>query len=91
MESKHKKIRVVNRSQTISANTTLIPKGFGGWIALNIGTGKVKVDGFVLQPNMAVDLSHLPWYVTWDSPIPVEVETGGVLRITRLKYDVIDD
>lgn len=91
MESKHKKIRVVNRSQTITANTTLMPEGFGGWIALNIGTGKVKVDGFVLQPNMVVDLSHLPWYVTWDSPIPVEVETGGVLRITRLKYNVIDD
>lgn len=88
---KHKKIRVVNRSQTITANTTLMPEGFGGWIALNIGTSKVKVDGFVLQPNMAVDLSHLPWYVTWDSPIPVEVETGGVLRITRLKYNVIDD
>ena len=88
---KQKEIRVVSRSQTITANTTLIPKGFGGWIALNIGTGKVKVDGFVLQPNMAVDFSNLPWYVKWDSPIPVEVETGGVLRITRLKYDVIDD
>ena len=91
MESNHKRIQVVNRSQTITANTTLMPEGFGGWIALNIGTGVVKVDGFVLRPNMAVDLSHMPWYVTWNSPIPVEVETGGVLRITRLKYNVIDE
>ena len=84
---KQVQVRVVNQSQTITANTTLMPDGFGGWIALNIGTGNVKVDGFVLQPNMAVDLSHLPWSVTWNSPIPIEVESGGVLRITRLKYN----
>ena len=91
METNHKKIQVSSLSQTITANTTLIPEGFGGWIALNIGTGIVKVDGFVLQPNMALDLSHMPWYVTWNSSIPIEVETGGVLRITRLKYNVIND
>ena len=86
-----KTIQVVNRSQTITANTTLMPEGYGGWIALNIGTGNVKVDGFLLRPNMAVDLSHLPWYVVWSSPIPIEVEAGGALRITRLKYNVIDE
>lgn len=88
---KQVQVRVVNQSQTITANTTLMPDGFGGWIALNIGTGNVKVDGFLLRPNMAVDLSHLPWYVTWNSPIPIEVESGGVLRITRLKYNVIHE
>ena len=84
-----KNIQVVNQSQTITANTTIMPDGFGGWIALNIGTGNVKVDGFVLQPNAMLDLSHLPWYVTWNSPIPIEVGTGGVLRITRLKYNAV--
>lgn len=81
-----KKIIVSNQSQTIRENTTLMPGGFGGWIALNIGTGNVEVDGFLLRPNMAVDLSHLPWYVTWNSPIPIVVQPGGQLRITRLKY-----
>lgn len=84
--NKQQQVIVVNQSQTITANTTVMPEGFGGWFALNIGTGNVKVDGFVLQPNMSVDFSHLPWYVTWNSPITVEVETGGKLRITRLKY-----
>lgn len=85
-EKKQPKIRVTNQSQTIRENTTLQPEGFGGWIALNIGTGNVEVDGFLLRPNMAVDLSHLPWYVTWNSPIPIVVQPGGLLRITRLKY-----
>lgn len=88
---KQPKIRVVNRSQTITQNTTLMPEGFGGWIALNIGTGNVKIDGFLLRPNMAVDLSHLPWYVTWDSPLPIEVEPNGILRVTRLKYNVVNE
>lgn len=84
-------IQVINRSQTITANTTLMPEGFGGWIALNIGTGNVKVDGFVLTPNAMLDLSHLPYNVVWNSPIPIEVESGGVVRITRLKYNAIND
>lgn len=92
MESnKQQKISVTNRSQTIRENTTLMPEGFGGWIALNIGTGNVEVDGFVLRPNMAVDLSHLPYYVTWNSPIPIVCQEGGILRITRLKYTVEKD
>lgn len=85
------KIQVTNRSQTITANTTLMPEGYSGWFALNIGTGNVKVDGFILYPKMTIDFSHLPWFAEWNTPIPIEVETGGVLRITRFKYNEIHE
>lgn len=85
------KIQVTSRSQTIRENTTLMPEGYGGWFAMNIGTGNVKVDGFLLLPNMTIDFSHLPWFAVWNTPIPIEVETGGMLRITRLKYNVIHE
>lgn len=85
------KIQVTSRSQTILENTTLMPEGYGGWFAMNIGTSNVKVDGFLLLPNMTIDFSHLPWFAAWNTPIPIEVETGGMLRITRLKYNVIHE
>lgn len=79
-------IQVTQRSQTITENTTLMPEGFGGWIALSQGTGDVYIDGFRLRPLMAVDFSNLPWYVVWNSPLTIKCDPGGVLRITRLKY-----
>lgn len=86
-----KKIQVVTRTQTITANTTLMPEGFGGWLAQNKGTANVKVDGFELTPNSQLDLTNLPWYVTWNAPLTIEVEPGGVVRIMRLKYNEVDE
>lgn len=84
-------VQVVSRSQTVAANTTLMPEGYGGWFAMNIGTGNVKVDGFVLEPNMQLDFSHLPYNVLWNAPLQIEVASGGLLRITRLKYNVVHE
>ena len=80
-------VQVVSKVQTITANTTLMPEGFGGWIAMNIGSADVKVDGFVLAQGDKLDLSHLGSEVVWNVPIQIEVATGGALRIMRLKYN----
>lgn len=84
----NKKIHVNSRSETFSANVTLMPEGYGGWLAMNIGTGNVEVDGFVLEPGQMLDFSHLGSGVVWNSPIPVVCQTGGVVRITRLIYSL---
>lgn len=78
--------RVKSIAQTIRENTTLLPEGLGGWIAQNIGTGNVEVDGFVLEPGEKLDFSHLHPTVKWESAIVVICQTNGILRITRLKY-----
>lgn len=75
---------VVTRVQTIRANETLMPEGFAGWYAQNIGTANVEVDGFVLEPGANIDFSHVT--ADWNSPIVVVCQTGGVLRISRLQY-----
>lgn len=64
-----------------------MPEGFSGWIAQNIGTGDAKVNGFVLSPGDKLDFSHLEFGVIWNSPIVVEVASGGAVRIMRLQYN----
>lgn len=83
-----KTIMVASASQTISSNTTIMPDGFGGWIAQNIGIGKVVVDGFVLEPGEKLDcFASLPPEVVWSSSISIVFEqAGGQLRFDRLKY-----
>lgn len=75
-----------SKTQTLRENTTLMPEGFGGWYAQNIGTGNVEVDGFVLEPGQTLDFSHLAPCVKWQSAIVVVCRTNGILRITRFKY-----
>lgn len=81
-----KKVIVNSRSETFSANVTLMPERYGGWLAMNIGTANVEVDGFVLQPGQILDFSHLGSSVIWNSPITIVCQTGGSVRITRLIY-----
>lgn len=82
--------KVVSRTQTIRDNDTLMPEGFAGWYAQNIGTANVIVDGFVLEPGDTIDFSHIT--ADWESPITVVCErklinnNQGVLRIIRLQY-----
>lgn len=79
-------ITLTNRAQTIRENTTIMPDGFGAWLAQNIGTGNVTIDGFVLQPGQLVDFSHLQPNIIWNTPIPITCTAGGVLRIMRFIY-----
>lgn len=77
---------VTNKTQTIRVNTTLMPEGFGGYLAQNIGSGDVEVDGFILEPGMQLDLTKIPADITWDTPITIICGEGGILRIMRLLY-----
>ena len=75
---------VVSRSETISVNTTLMPEGYAGWIAKNIGTGNVEIDGFILEPGDVFDMSHIE--SVWNSSITITCQQNGSVRIMRLKY-----
>lgn len=88
-----KTIKVVTQAKTISSNTTVMPEGFGGWLAQNIGTSDVVIDGFVLKPCEKLDCyAALPPECVWTSPIPVVFnQPGGQLRFERLKYDLSND
>lgn len=77
---------VTQRVETIVENTTLNPDGFGGWLAMNIGTGDVEVDGFVLKPNQQLDYSHLLPNIQWGTPIVIVCKDGGILRLARMQY-----
>lgn len=83
------RVNVVTQAKTLSSNTTVMPEGFGGWYAQNIGSSSVSVDGFVLEPGEKLDsFATLPPECVWSSPIPVVFnQTGGQLRIVRLKYE----
>lgn len=76
--------KVVSRSETINVNSTLMPEGYSGWIAKNIGTGNVAVDGFILEPGEVLDMSHIE--AVWNSAITITCESGGSIRLIRLKY-----
>lgn len=86
--------KVTNRSQTITENITLVPEGFGGWYAQNIGDTDVEINGFVLEPNAKLDaFSQLPPDCVWNTPIIIVFPEGGTgkLRITRLQYTRNDE
>lgn len=80
------KYSLTTQTQTIRENTTLMPGGFSGWYAKNIGSANVDVDGFVLEPGDSIDFHNLQPSVNWDSPIIIVCQAGGVLRITRFQY-----
>lgn len=75
---------VTNRAQTIRENTTLVPEGYAGYLAQNIGTANVTVDGFVLEPGDKLDFSTI--LAKWQTPIAITCQTGGAVRIIRFMY-----
>lgn len=86
--------RVTTRSQTITENITLVPEGFGGWYAQNIGDTDIEINGFVLEPNDTIDaFAQLPPDCVWNTPIIIVFPEGGTgkLRITRLQYTSNDE
>lgn len=80
------KITVTNRAETIRENTTLNPEGFGGYLAQNIGTADVTVDGFILKPGEKLDFSSIAYNATWATPIIITCQQGGMVRIIRFMY-----
>lgn len=79
--------KISTRVQTITQNTRLNEKEYGGWMCVNIGTSTAKVMGIELAPSEGLDFLHaLQAGDLWDSPIDIEVQTGAEIRIVRLKY-----
>lgn len=80
-------MKVSERAQTITQNTTLMPEGYGGWYAKNIGTGDVEVNGFVLGEGEHLDFLSIAPNCVWNTPITIVLKNAeGRLRITRLQY-----
>lgn len=80
------KYTVKTRQQVVTANTTFNDNQYGGWLAVNTGNVDIKVDNFTLQPGDGLDFTHLDPSVIYESPIRIQVPTGGECTITRLLY-----
>lgn len=79
--------KVSTNTQNYAENTTIRPDNFGGWLAVNIGSANVSVDGYPLAPGEGLDMTHLAPDVRWDKPIQIVITaTGGMVRMTRLIY-----
>ena len=70
------------RSETITQSTRLNDTKYSSWKAINNGTGVVIVDGQPLQPGEGIEHNLQP-NQTWNQPIDIQVQAGGVLQLMR--------
>ena len=75
----------------VKSSTSLMPeRKYGAWMCVNIGTGSAKVMGYDLNPGEGLNfLNAVPAGSTWDTPIPIIINPGAIVRITRLQYNNI--
>ena len=79
--------KVSTNTQDILTSTTIRPGKFGGWLAVNTGTGDAIVDGYTLAPGEGLDYTHIHPDVIWDMPITINLQAAGSkVRLTRLMY-----
>lgn len=63
---------------------------FGGWMAVNTGTNTASVIGYELQPGEGINmLDSIPVGSVYGSPIKIDVQAGGRVRITRRQATII--
>ena len=75
------------RVETITENTRLTDKKYGGWKAINIGTAPVTVCGIELLPTEGLDFTNaVDPGSFWVSPIDITVQLGGAVRLIRFLY-----
>ena len=73
------------RVETITTNTRLTDRKYGGWLAVNIGTAPCTVLGFTLNPSEGLDMRDVvPAGGHWTTPIDITVQPGGSIRLLRL-------
>lgn len=79
------KYTVKTRTDVVTENKTLTPNQYGGWLAVNTGTGNVTVDGVELQPGEGLDFTKLHPDVIWEENI--KIVTGNVVgnRVTVIR------
>lgn len=81
-----KRYNITDRTLSYTESTTIMPDGkFGGWLAINTGTGTAKVKGYPLAPGEGLDFrDYVKAGDVYKSPIQIEVPTGGEVRVTLL-------
>lgn len=83
--------RAVSKEVDYSVSTSVVPDGFGGWMAVNVGTAACEVNGFPLQPGEGLDFTNLHPEVLWNSPIKIVISNvGGKIRMSQIKYNKIN-
>ena len=84
--------KVTPKTQEYTESATVTADGFGDWMAANIGTEAVTVDGYQLQPGEGLNWKGLRPDVIWNASIKISIPTpGGVVRLTRLQYKEIKE
>lgn len=79
--------KVTAKSQDILLTTTIPPDTAGGWLAINIGTDSVSIDGYTITPGEGLDFTNLHPEVVWNSEIKIILtSTNSKVRLTRLYY-----
>lgn len=79
--------KAASKVETYTESTSVVPNGFGGWMAVNTGTAAVEVNGYPLQPGEGLDFTNLHPDVLWNSPIKIVIaNAGGQVRMTQIMY-----
>ena len=79
------KYNITDVTESYTESTTVMPDGFGGWMAVNTGTVISSVLGYELQPGEGLDFKKdVPAGSKWGKPISIKIGTGGSVRMTRL-------
>lgn len=74
--------RTINVSvQEYYTSKTILPKNLVGWMAVNSGTIDVYIYGFLLHPGDCFDMTRLPEDAIWETPIQLQIPTGGSIRL----------
>lgn len=80
------KYSVKTRQDVVTQNTTFNDPKYGGWLAVNTGNVNIMVDNYTLQPGDGIDYTHLSPEVVYESPIRIQVPSGGQCILTRFLY-----
>lgn len=80
--------KVKTRVKTITQNTTINDKDFGGWMVVNTGSGTIEVNKIPLAPTEGLDFTAcVPPDTKWDDAIRIVISTpGGVATLTQLIF-----
>ena len=79
------KYNITDVTERYTESTTVMPDGFGAWMAVNTGNVVSSVMGYELQPGEGLDFKDaVPAGSTWGKPIQIKVGAGGSVRITKL-------
>ena len=75
----------------VAKSTTLMPEDkYGAWMCVNTGTADAVVMGYTIAPNEGLNfMDAVPAGSKWDTPIQIVINTGAVVRITRLQCRII--